>query len=113
MTEAFTSYGRSVAVIFACAFAVFFAQELSSEVALGVGATVSGLIAMILWLRFRGTEYRFLVGVAAVVAVTFLTFFVTRLFPNSGLAYFTAFLLVATLAFFALYAFIKPPQSTV
>ena len=110
MTEAFSSYGRSVAVIFACAFAVFFAQEAQSHIVLGAGALIGGIAALTLWLRLRGTQYRFLVGVAAVVAITFLTFLINDTYPGSSLTYVAAFVLVASLAFFALYAFLRAPD---
>lgn len=113
MTEAFSSYGRSVAVIFACAFAVFFAQEAQSQIALGAGALIVGVIALVLWFRLRGTQYRFLVGVAAVVAITFLTFLINKSYPGSVFANVAAFVLVASLAFFALYAFLRPPGDVV
>jgi 7-keto-8-aminopelargonate synthetase-like enzyme len=109
MIEAFSSYGRSVAVIFACAFAVFFAQEAQSQVVLGIGALIAGASALVLWLRLRGTHYRFLVGVAAVVAITFLTFQINKSYPDSGFANVAAFVLFASLAFFSLYAFLRPP----
>lgn len=109
MTEALSSYGRSVAVIFACAFAVFFAQEAQSPMALGAGALIGGMAAIVLWLRLKGTQYRFLVGVAAVVAITFLAFLVNGAYPDSSLTYVAVFVLFASLAFFALYAFLNAP----
>lgn len=59
MAQAFSSYFRSVAVIFACAFAVFFAQESQSELVLVLGALIGGVAALVLWFRLRGTQYRF------------------------------------------------------
>ena len=110
MTEAFSSYGRSVAVVFACAFAVFFAQEAQSQMMLGAGALIGGIAAIALWLRLKGTQYRFLVGVAAVVAITFLAFLVNGAYPGTSLTYVAGFVLFASLAFFALYAFLKAPD---
>ncbi|HWK42750.1 MAG TPA: hypothetical protein VNR60_12580 [Croceibacterium sp.] len=110
MTEAFSSYGRSVSVIFACAFAVFFAQEAQSQMVLGAGILISGTAAIALWLRLKGTQYRFLVGVAAVVAITFLAFLVNDAYPGSSLTNVAGFILFASLAFFALYAFLKAPD---
>lgn len=108
--DAFSSYGRAVAVIFACAFAGFFAQESRSQMVLGAGAIIGGVAALMLWFRLRGTQYRFLVGVAAVVATTFLAFLISKAYPGSVFANGAAILLVASLAFFALYAFLRPPQ---
>jgi hypothetical protein len=109
MTEAFSSYGRSVAVIFACAFAVFFAQEAQSQIALGIGMLIGGIAALALWLRLRGTQYRFFIGVAVIVAITFFAFLINNAYPSSSLAYTAAFVLVASLAFFSVYAFLRVP----
>jgi uncharacterized membrane protein len=112
MIDAFTAYGRSVAVIFACALAIFIAQEVRSVALLAAGALLAGTSAVALWRRFRGTYHRFLVGVMAVIAITFLTFLANMAYPKSGISYGVAFLLVASLAFFALYAFIRPKHTT-
>ena len=110
MREAFSSYSRSVAVIFSCALSVFFAQEAQSQMVLGAGALIAGIAALMLWLCLRRTQYRFLVGVAAVVAITFLTLLINKAYPRSSLAYVAAFASFASLAFFALYAFLHVPD---
>jgi hypothetical protein len=112
MGTAFTSYGRAVAVIFACAFAVFFAQESQSTVALGLGAVILGVGAVASWFRLRGTPHRFIVGICSVVSITFLTFLVNGAYPNSGPAAVSASILVASLSFFTIYAFLDPSRGT-
>jgi hypothetical protein len=97
-----------MAVLFACAFSVFFAQEAQSLWVDGAVGVIAAIVAITTWPRLRGTNNRFVVGVFTVVSVTFLTFFINGLYPSSGLSYVAAAILVVTLGFFTLYAFIQP-----
>jgi hypothetical protein len=108
MAAAFSSYCRAVAVVFACAFAGFFAQESQSLITLVLGSVTSAITALMLWLRLRGTIYRFWVGVAAIIAATFLTFLTNKAYPETAFATITALLWFASFSFFALYAFLEP-----
>jgi hypothetical protein len=111
MNEAFTSYGRSVAIVFTAAFSIFFAQELGhSWVLWGVGIFFIP-ISSFAWLKLRGTYNRFVVGVLATVSITFLTFASNQSFPGIFISYAFAIILVATLVFFTVYAFLKPREA--
>ena len=74
----------------------------------GAVGVLSAISAFTAWTCLRGTNSRFVGGVFAVVSVTFLTFLINGLYPDSGLSYVAAAILVVASGFFTLYAFIQP-----
>ena len=108
MTEEFSSYSRAVTIIISAAFAVFFAQETQSQLILGIGALINGGLALVLWIRLRGTQHRFLVGIASVAAITFVTFLINKRYPDSEIRSIAAFVLFFSSVFFVLYAYLRP-----
>lgn len=109
--EAFGSYGKSVAVIFSCAFSVFFAQEIGSPVVNGCISLALFLVTFCIFRAFKQTEQRFLIAVSAIAAATFLAFCINSTLSGTAFATIAGLVLFVLLIALVVYAFMRPSSS--